>query len=105
MTIETVADVCVRAIWGGHKIMFCGNGGSMAHAMHLASELTVRFRASVHRPSWGALALCANPVELSAVANDFGFDECFAHVLIGLGRPGDVLFGITTSGRSKNVTR
>jgi len=101
--VLAVVGACERTIRAGGKIMFCGNGGSAADAQHLATELLIRLRGSVVRDSWPALALTLDVTAMSAAANDFGFDEMFARPLRGLGRAGDVLFGITTSGRSANV--
>jgi D-sedoheptulose 7-phosphate isomerase len=103
--IIAVVDRCAQAIAAGHKLMFCGNGGSAADAQHLATELLVRLRGTVVRNSWPALALTLDPTMLTAVGNDFGFDEIFARPLQGLGQAGDVLFAITTSGRSANILR
>ena len=98
-------DLCEAALRQGGKLFFCGNGGSAADAQHLATELLVRLRSRVERPSWPAIALTLDPAALTAGGNDYGFDEVFARPLAGLGRKGDVLFGITTSGRSRNVIR
>lgn len=103
--VIAVVDVCEAAIRGGNKLMFCGNGGSASDSQHLATELLVRLRGSVVRNSWPAISLTLDPTALTAAGNDFGFDEIFARPLSGLGRRGDVLFGITTSGRSKSVLR
>ena len=103
--VRGVVDVCERSLRGGGKLLFCGNGGSAADAQHLATELLVRLRAAVERPSWPAVALTLDPAALTAGGNDYGFAEVFARPLQGLGRAGDVLFGITTSGRSANVLR
>ncbi len=86
-------------------MFFCGNGGSAGDAQHLATEMLVRLRPGVERPSWPAIALTLDPAMLTAAGNDYGFEEVFARPLSGLGRAGDVLFGITTSGRSRNVLR
>ena len=85
--------------------MFCGNGGSAADSQHLATELLIRLRGSVERDSWPALALTLDPAMLTACGNDYGYERVFERPLRGLGRRGDVLFGITTSGRSPNVVR
>jgi D-sedoheptulose 7-phosphate isomerase len=98
-------DLCEAALRQGGKLFFCGNGGSAADAQHLATELLVRLRSRVERPSWPAIALTLDPAALTAGGNDYGFDEVFARPLAGLGRSGDVLFGITTSGRSRNVIK
>jgi D-sedoheptulose 7-phosphate isomerase len=100
-----VVDACEASMRGAGKLFFCGNGGSAADAQHLATEWLVRLRANVERPSWPAIALTLDPTALTAGGNDYGFDEVFARPLSGLGRAGDVLFGITTSGRSPNVVR
>lgn len=100
-----VVDACERAIRGGGRLFFCGNGGSAADAQHLATELLIRLRSGVERASWPAIALTLDPTALTAAGNDYGFEQVFARPLSGLGRAGDVLFGITTSGRSPNVLR
>ena len=100
-----VVDLCERSLRAGGKLMFCGNGGSAADSQHLATELLIRLRATVARGSWPALALTLDPAALTACANDFGFDHVFEHPLRGIGRAGDVLFGLTTSGRSVSVVR
>jgi D-sedoheptulose 7-phosphate isomerase len=98
-----IVGACERAIRAGNKLMFCGNGGSAADAQHLATELLIRLRPHVERDSWPALALTLDPAMLTAAGNDYGFDQAFSRPLRGLGKAGDVLFGITTSGRSPNV--
>ena len=100
-----VVDACEAAIRGGGRLFFCGNGGSAADAQHLATEMLVRLRSGVERPSWPAIALTLDPAAMTAGGNDYGFAEVFARPLSGLGRAGDVLFGITTSGKSSNVLR
>jgi D-sedoheptulose 7-phosphate isomerase len=100
-----VVDACEASMRGGGKLFFCGNGGSAADSQHLATEWLVRLRSKVERPSWPAIALTLDPTAITAGGNDYGFDEVFARPLSGLGRKGDVLFGITTSGRSANVLR
>lgn len=97
--------LCEAALRRGGKLFFCGNGGSAADAQHLATELLVRLRSRVERPSWPAIALTLDPAALTAGGNDYGFEEVFARPLSGLGQQGDVLFGITTSGRSPNVIK
>lgn len=98
-----VVDACETSLRGGGKLMFCGNGGSAGDSMHLATEMLIRLRGSVERPSIAALALTMDPTVMAACGNDYGFDRVFERPLRGLGRKGDVLFGITTSGRSPNV--
>ncbi len=104
-TMLAMVGAIADAIAAGGRIFFCGNGGSAADAQHLATELLIRLRGGVERPSWGALALTLDAAALSAGGNDYGFDMVFARPLSGLGRRGDVLVGITTSGRSPNVLR
>lgn len=100
-----VVDACEASIRGGGKLIFCGNGGSAADSQHLATELLIRLRGAVERDSWPALALTLDPAMLTAAGNDYGYERVFERPLRGLGRRGDVLFGITTSGRSPNVVR
>lgn len=100
-----VVDACEASLRGGGKLMFCGNGGSAGDSMHLATEMLIRLRGSVERPSYPALALTQDPTMLTAAANDYGFERVFERPLRGIGRRGDVLFGITTSGRSPSVVR
>lgn len=100
-----VVGACETAIRAGGRLFFCGNGGSAADAQHLATELLIRLRSSVERPSWPAVALTLDPTALTAGGNDYGFEQIFARPLSGLGRSGDVVFGITTSGKSPNVLR
>ena len=100
-----VVDACETSLRGGGKLFFCGNGGSAADSQHLATEMLIRLRGKVERDSWPALALTLDPAMLTAAGNDYGFARVFERPLRGLGRTGDVLFGITTSGRSENVVR
>ncbi len=91
----------VLAAWeGGGKLLICGNGGSAADSQHLAAELVGRYQAE--RPGWAAVALTVDTSTLTAVANDYGFDRVFARQVEALGRPGDVLLVISTSGASAN---
>ncbi len=101
--VLAVVGACERAIRAGNKILFCGNGGSAADAQHLATELVIRLRGAVERDSWPAMTLALDSSALTAAVNDYGVEQMFARPLRGLGRAGDVLFGITTSGRSANV--
>ena len=100
-----VVEACETSLRGGGKLLFCGNGGSAADSQHLATELLIRLRGTVERDSWPALALTLDPAMLTACGNDYGYDRVFERPLRGLGRRGDVLFGITTSGRSPSVVR
>ena len=104
-TVVRVVDACETSLRAGGKLMFCGNGGSAADSQHLATELLIRLRGAVERDSWPALALTLDPAMLTAAGNDYGYERVFERPLRGLGRRGDVLFGITTSGRSPNVVR
>jgi D-sedoheptulose 7-phosphate isomerase len=104
-TVVGVVDACETSLRGGGKLMFCGNGGSAADSQHLATEMLIRLRGSHERPSIPALALTLDTAALTACGNDYGYDSVFERPLRGLGRRGDVLFGITTSGRSANVVR
>jgi D-sedoheptulose 7-phosphate isomerase len=97
--IETITD----AYRDGHKVLFCGNGGSAADCQHLATELMIRLNHDIQRPALGAISLCTDPSNVTACGNDLGFEQVFARNVEGLGSPGDVLVGISTSGRSRNV--
>ena len=99
-SISKAGDLMVTAIKNGNKIISCGNGGSMSDAMHFAEELTGRFRDN--RPSLPAIAI-SDQGYLSCVANDYGYDFVFSRFIEGMGKSGDVLLAISTSGNSKNV--
>ncbi len=101
--VLAVVDACEAAMRAGKKLIFCGNGGSAADAQHLATEWVIRLRGAVPRPSWPAITLALDTSAMTAAVNDFGSNEMFSRPLQGLGQAGDVLFGITTSGRSPNV--
>lgn len=103
--VVAVVDACETSLRAGGKLMFCGNGGSAADSQHLATEMLIRLRPNVERESIAALALTLDPAALTAGGNDYGYERVFERPLRGLGRRGDVLFGITTSGRSVNVIR
>lgn len=91
----------IQAAWkSGGKLLICGNGGSAADSQHIAAELVGRFLAD--RPGYAAIALTTNSSVLTAVGNDYGFDAIFARQVQALGRPGDVLLVISTSGNSQN---
>ena len=98
--IQAAGDLLCHAFENSHKVISCGNGGSMCDAMHFAEELSGRFRED--RPALGAISI-SDPSHLSCVGNDYGFDEVFSRYLSGLGQAGDVLLAISTSGNSKNV--
>ena len=99
--IETIVLLAVAAFKNGNKIFFCGNGGSAADAQHLAAELVSRFYKD--RPSLAAIALTTDTSAITAIANDYGYEKLFARQIEGLGQRGDILVGISTSGRSRNV--
>lgn len=94
-------QVIVEAINAGHKILIMGNGGSAADAQHFAAELVGRFLCE--RKALPAIALTTDTSILTAVANDYGYDEVFKRQVEALARPGDVVIGISTSGKSRNV--
>lgn len=99
--IENIADHCIQALRKGNKILFVGNGGSAADAQHLAAELACRLR--YHRPGLAAIALTTDTSALTAIGNDYGFQDIFARQVEAIGQAGDVLIGISTSGKSPNV--
>lgn len=101
-TIEEAAILMAEAINNGNKIFSCGNGGSHCDAMHFAEELTGRYRED--RKALPAIAI-SDPSHISCVSNDFGYDAIFSRYIEGLGKEGDVLLGISTSGNSKNILR
>ena len=101
--IRKISVACTTAFSRGNKVLFCGNGGSAADAQHLAAELSGRFY--YDRPPLPSEALHVNSSYLTAVANDYSYDEVYARLLRGIGRKGDVLVGLSTSGNSKNIIR
>jgi phosphoheptose isomerase len=103
--IVDAAHRLAQIVSGGGKIMLCGNGGSAADSQHIAAEFTCRLRASMQRPGIPAIALTTDTSFLTACANDFGFDAVFERLVEALGRPGDALIAISTSGSSQNVIR
>ena len=100
-TIGKIVDVCIGSLKEGGKVLFCGNGGSAADAQHLAAELSGRFY--FDRPPLDSEALHVNTSYLTAVANDYSFDEVYSRLVKAKGRKGDVLIGLSTSGNSPNV--
>jgi D-sedoheptulose 7-phosphate isomerase len=100
--IQKAADLMVKALAQGNKIISCGNGGSHCDAMHFAEELSGRYREN--RKALAAIAI-SDPSHLSCVGNDFGYDAVFSRFIEGLGRPGDILLGISTSGNSANIIK
>ncbi len=101
--VGKAATLAVNALKTGGKIMFCGNGGSAADCQHLAAELTGRF-VKDRRPL-AAIALSTDTSVITCISNDYSFDEVFSRQVQGLGRAGDVLLAISTSGNSRNVIR
>lgn len=99
--IEVVAHVCVNALRTGGKLLFMGNGGSAADSQHLAGEMVSRF--AYDRPGLPAFALTTDTSVLTAIGNDYGYDKLFTRQIEAVGKPGDVVFGISTSGRSPNI--
>ncbi len=99
--IQQAADYCIDCLKAGGRVLLCGNGGSAADAQHIAAELSGRYL--LDRAPLDAEALHVNPSYVTAVANDYSFDEIFARAVRAKGRAGDVLIGISTSGTSKNV--
>jgi D-sedoheptulose 7-phosphate isomerase len=103
LTISRAAELVHRAIKSGNKILACGNGGSAAEAQHFVGELVGRFL--TEREPLAGIALTVDTSVLTAVGNDYGYDEVFARQVKGIGKPGDVLLAISTSGRSSNVLK
>ena len=101
--ITKVADLIVEAFNNGNKLLFCGNGGSAADAQHLAAEFSGRYY--LNRPPLHAEALHTDTSFMTAVSNDFSFDEVYARLIQGIGKQGDILIGMSTSGNSKNVIK
>ncbi|MDR0790588.1 MAG: D-sedoheptulose 7-phosphate isomerase [Bacteroidales bacterium] len=99
--IDKVSSVIIEAYQQGNKVLFCGNGGSAADAQHLAAELSGRFY--YDRPPLAAEALHVNTSYLTAVANDYSYDIIYARIVEAMGKKGDILIGLSTSGNSKNV--
>jgi D-sedoheptulose 7-phosphate isomerase len=102
-TVENIAKACAASVKNGGKVMFCGNGGSAGDSQHLAAEMVGKL--VFDRPAMAGLALTTDTSALTAVGNDFGYEHVFSRQVDGLGRSGDVLIGISTSGGSKNVIK
>jgi len=101
--IEQAVEVITEAFNKGRKVWFCGNGGSAADAQHLAAEFSGRFY--LNRKALPAEAFHCNTSYLTAVANDYHFDDIYSRLIEGLTRPGDILIGLSTSGNSNNIVR
>lgn len=101
--ISTIVEVTTTAFKNGKRVYFCGNGGSAADAQHLAAEFSGRFYTD--RKALPAEALHCNTSYLTAVGNDYSFDDIYSRIIDGIGAEGDILFGISTSGNSKNIIK
>jgi D-sedoheptulose 7-phosphate isomerase len=102
-TLEAVALACIQSLRQGGKVLFAGNGGSAADAQHMAGEFVSRFE--FDRPGLASVALTTDTSILTAIGNDYGYEKLFSRQVQALGRPGDVLVGYSTSGKSPNVLR
>lgn len=102
-TLVTIAELTAKSMLAGGKLMVAGNGGSAADAQHLVAEFVVRL--VDNRPAMPAIALTTDSSIMTAAGNDFNFDCIFARQIEGLGRPGDIFLGISTSGNSKNIIK
>ncbi len=100
--VEAAAEILSASLKTGHKIISCGNGGSMTDAMHFAEELTGYFREK--RPAMAAISI-SDPSHITCIANDFGFDAVFSRYIEGVGQEGDALLAISTSGNSMNIIK
>ena len=98
-----LAEKCTAALRAGGKIIFCGNGGSFADAQHLSAELTSRFL--FDRPGLASIALGTNSSAMTAIGNDYGYENVFAREIQAIATPADVLIAITTSGNSGNILK
>lgn len=101
--IEQAGQLLCQTLSNGRKILICGNGGSAADAQHIAAELIGRYEKE--RQSWPAIALTTDTSALTALSNDFGFEEVFSRQVAGLATAGDLLIAISTSGKSANVLK
>jgi len=99
--VENIVEAIVQAFKNGHRIYFCGNGGSAADAQHLAAEFSGRFYKN--RIALPAEALHTNTSYLTAVANDYGYDQVYSRLVEGIASKGDILVGLSTSGNSTNI--
>jgi D-sedoheptulose 7-phosphate isomerase len=101
--VMSLANLALQTLKNGNKILICGNGGSAADAQHFAAELTGRYKSE--RISLPAIALTTDTSAITAISNDYGYDEVFARQLSGVGNSGDLLIGISTSGNSTNILK
>jgi D-sedoheptulose 7-phosphate isomerase len=102
-SVMRAGELAAQVLRSGGKIMFCGNGGSASDSQHLAAELTGRFVKD--RKPLAAIALTTDTSALTSIANDYAFEDVFARQVLALGREGDLLVGISTSGNSRNIIR
>lgn len=102
-SIQAAADLCKHSLAQGGKILIAGNGGSAADAQHIAAELVGRFEKERH--SMAGIALTTDTSALTAIANDYGYEQVFSRQLQGLGSKGDIFIGISTSGNSANIVK
>ena len=98
---QKIAQVIVSGLRSGHKLLLVGNGGSAGDAQHIAAEIVGRYKRE--RPAFPAIALTTDTSALTAISNDYGFEQVFARQIAGLGRRGDILLALSTSGRSPNI--
>lgn len=103
--ITEASDLILNTIKTGNKLMLCGNGGSAADSQHLATEFMIRLSHDIDRKAIPAIALSTDSSNLTAGGNDIGFENIFARNIEGIGRQGDILIGISTSGNSKNIIK
>ncbi len=102
-TVEKVARLCVEAYQRGNKLLICGNGGSASDALHMAGELVGRYQ--MERRGVSAIVLNANTAVMTAISNDYDYECVFSRQVAAIGKEGDVLFGISTSGNSANIVK
>ena len=100
-TARAIAAAIVAGLRAGNKVLIIGNGGSAGDAQHIAAEIVGRYK--LDRPGYAAIALTTDTSALTAIANDYGYEQVFARQIEGLGARGDVLLALTTSGRSPNI--
>ena len=103
--VQEISIKMAEAFKNGNKVMFCGNGGSAADSQHLATEFVVRLSSSLNRPALPGLALTTDTSMITACSNDYSFDDIFSRQIQALGKKGDILVGISTSGNSANIVK
>ena len=101
--IEKGANIIIKALENKNKVIFCGNGGSAADSQHLSAELMGRYK--IDREPLPAMSLTVDTSAITAIGNDYGFDEVFSRQLKGIGNKGDILYATSTSGKSRNVIK